>query len=462
MKASDFEEHIVKKEGASKIEFFEVDNTKSGVDDDSSGVSMIKDILDRMVNSYWEEAEEQPMTWVQFERLLMAVLDKTGSSILTTEEAYEVATRLCDIENNEEAEESLIFVSSVGSILYYPESEALRNVVFTSPRWVIRMFAAFVRPAMFYDESLPHPAVDEVLRSGFMSWELAKALFDKADTKENEYTPTLNLLHMFDIACPAQRGDTHRMQPGTNLFVPCLSKHHFNEATQFQQWSVDNHLPPPLILLPDGVDMIPESLFFRLEKRCIDEYCCSPDLTLHRNRCVLPLKKAYSPAEDVPLRFELLYLSGRFITATVFSKHGGGVRLPTSVVSQHCSRLLKFVWSNVNECKKKGMRGLVLELCTRATRDDNLAKRTNLVQLYPVRHPEEIRNKQGGLCSKSFQDAIKLWHEQPSTEIPVVRASSPFAEQFQKVIKSADDAGCVGGRIPAQQVSCLCLYVAFL
>ena len=69
--------------------------------------------------------------------------------------------------------------------------------------------------------------------------------------------------------------------------------------------------------------MIAEVLFFRLIKRCIDEYCCSPNLTLKRNRCVLPLEHAESPGENI-LQVELYndHLSHQYIGATVFWKDG--------------------------------------------------------------------------------------------------------------------------------------------
>lgn len=436
VKAIGCENNMVKKPGTTNIEFFCVDNTKSGPGNQETGVEIIKDILDRMTEDYFEKEEEQPLTWVQLERLLLDALEKTGSSILTTQDINLLADRLCKIGDPEEVQVALLYIAHMGSILYYPTAEFLRNIVFTSPQRVIFVFATFVSPTLPHDKSLPEKAVERVLDSGVMKWELAQALFQKSGTPENEYAPMLELLYMFDIACPADaeavlKGTERRpMQSGMSLFLPCLLDHHFEGTTRYQQWSVENGLPPPLILLPDGVDMIPESLFFRLETRCIAQYGGVPELK--RDRCVLPIPYAALYRE---LCVELLHVNKRYIAATVFVEATEKIRkISSDVLSPHYAQLRRFLWRNINDAKQKGMRCLQLKLFChhRSQGPCDLSQEMpseECDELHPDLPPTTATRPKGGDSAKQKRlHASLLWYDGFDFE----RVNSSMEEQRQE------------------------------
>lgn len=415
LKEKKFENHIVRKSKFHEIEFFCVDNTKSGLPWELTGAEVIRDLLDGMADAFWFDVVEQPLTYVQLERLLISTKRLTGSAVLTVEDVHVVGRDLCQMEN-EDVPVALLFIASMGSILYYPKSKFLSDKVFTDPRWVIKGFATFVSPQLSYDKSLPHADVQRVLQTGFMSWELTLKLLAKSKAKETEFYPMLELLRLFDIACQpnpkAIRGIERErpMQLGQPMFIPCLLDRHFEGTTHCHQWSVKSGLPPPLILLPVGVDMIPEALFFRLETRCIDHYNWHGNeerLELKRNRCVLPLSQ--------DLWFELLYHSTRYISATILEVNNASLYLEQKVKSRLCVEFRNFLWFNINDSKQKGMRGLNLKLCcSTVTEISQEVSLDRLVQLDPYRPPKDDQLDQ---FPKVLQDSINLWYGEEDTDV---------------------------------------------
>ena len=417
-----YDDHIVKKDGRNQLEFFEVDNTKSG-DDQAAGVHIIKDILDRMATKYWDEGEEQPLTWLQLERLLMEVVKKNDSSIITFDEAWQIGARLCDIGGMEDTKEALRFIASVGSVLYYPDAwKPLCDKVFTSPAQIIRAFSTFVSPgfrpisSVATHEQEKIKEVEKVEKSGFMNWKLAEALLEEGGTQQADYTAMLGLLYMFDIACSAD--GKQPVQEGGNLYVPCLARSYSKiETAEFPQWSLESGLPPPLILKPAKVDMIPEALFFRVMKRCIDKYWCSNlKLELKRNRCVLPLQVTDSPGQNL-LQFEFLHLSRKYIAATVFWEGGTTDKDRSISAPSHCAELCKFLWASANECKKNGMGGLrMLLYCVATEKYDSVEDESNLSFITLDSPPDTIRDGKDRVVKDSFQEAIRKWYVKPSTQ----------------------------------------------
>ena len=320
---SDFMKHIVvpKRSGFRKgnkkflemVHFvkriFLVDNSVSGSRYPCKSVTEIRKRVDRMTTSYWKGMKKQPLFWVYLEILLFRWSKVMKTTVAQVEEIVKLAQHptICNISNRDEVLVALKYLANVGAILYYPDVEDLKNVVFTSPMWVIKAFSAFVTAAEPGPYLMPKWRILKskgIMSNELMNYRLKQIRdydsddFRDADTEkiESENRLIVRLLELLDIITPFSESSQQ------DFYVPSmLTKTFLQSPTYWELLSLTDSkpsrkdCPAPLIVFPTRLKFVPECLYFRLITRFINVYSNKPRLSRHR--CIFLVQDIYSPVE---------------------------------------------------------------------------------------------------------------------------------------------------------------------
>ena len=318
---SDFVKHIVrpKRSEDRKVDedfhemshfverIFLIDNSVSGSRSPCRGVEEVRRRVDRMASTYCRRMQKQPLFWVYLERLLFHWHKSMKTVVAGVDEIAEIAQKpnICAISSRDEILAALKFLANVGAILYYPEVDGLKDIVFTSPTWVIKALSAFVtsaQPGPFLE-----PAWIRLKEKGIMSNELltyrlkqmrqgANTVSDapgfsensNPDRNENEDRLIVRLLELLDVIAPLAES------PTKEYYVPSMLKKSFSYSpTRWEQHTYSSLFPAPLIVIPTKLKFVPECLYFRLVTRFLKLYSKKPRLSRHQ--CIFLVNDKESP-----------------------------------------------------------------------------------------------------------------------------------------------------------------------
>ncbi|XP_065831023.1 uncharacterized protein [Oscarella lobularis] len=307
---------------------FLIDNSVSGSRSPCRGVEEVRRRVDRMASTYCRRMQKQPLFWVYLERLLFHWHKSMKTVVAGVDEIAEIAQKpnICSISSRDEILAALKFLANVGAILFYPEVDGLKDIVFTSPTWVIKALSAFVtsaQPGPFLE-----PAWIRLKEKGIMSNELltyrlkqmrqgANTVSDapgfsensNPDRNENEDRLIVRLLELLDVIAPLAES------PTKEYYVPSMLKKSFSYSpTRWEQHTYSSLFPAPLIVIPTKLKFVPECLYFRLVTRFLKLYSKKPRLSRHQ--CIFLVNDKESPVRAVEV--ELLYNSrGKWIALTI-------------------------------------------------------------------------------------------------------------------------------------------------
>ena len=187
-----------------------------------------------------------------------------------------------------------MYLANVGAILYYPEVDGLKDIVFTSPTWVIKALSAFVTA------SKPGPNLEPewnyLKKTGIMSSELMKYRLkqmrqgaksvsggsdssedDNPESIENENKLIVRLLQLLDVIAPLAELSANE------FYVPSMLRESFlSSRTRWEEHTYSSLFPAPLIVIPTKLKFVPECLYFRLVTRFLNLYSKKPRVSRHQ------------------------------------------------------------------------------------------------------------------------------------------------------------------------------------
>ena len=281
---------------------FLIDNSVSGSGSPCRTVEEIRRRVDRMASTYCRRMQKQPLFWVYLERLLFRWHKSMKTVVARVNEIADIAQEpnICAISSREEVVAALKFLANVGAILFYPEVEAVKDFVFTSPTWVIKALSAFVTAAK------PGPNLEPEWRrlkeKGVMSIELMKYRLkqmrqgansvsdasgssedDNADVIKNENKLIVRLLQLLDVIAPLAEASENE------FYVPAMLRKSFiYTRTCWEGHTFSSPFPAPLIVIPTKLKFVPECIYFRLVTRFLKLYPIKPRLSRHQ--CIFFVK----------------------------------------------------------------------------------------------------------------------------------------------------------------------------
>lgn len=400
--------HLVKPNNGSGDLFFRVDNTKSGQAGEDPACE-VKDAIDEMTEDCWSD-QIQPISYLVLEKILRRVVEIAGRHIVDLPFFSQLAEDICRIANTEIGT-VLKYLSSLGVVLHYPEldgarkavREGLKEKVFIDPEWLVGIMSAFITgqmkepPAMFLFDW------NRVKKEGIITWQLVIHFLDEAQVMPHDRIAVLGILCWFDLICPVEKED--ELKEGMTFYAPGLIHDLYHDTTTqpfaWQQWRSESSLPPPLILTPSFLDTFPEPLYQRLVVRTVEKHPSPPEL--HRNRCVVAISDE--------LDLELAYQDRRYVVATAF-RPDKTLESGWTGSYERFSELRQFLCDEVDDAKRRGMRGFEFEPCAIAKTEkltETDVQESNLVSLSKFSSSQPLRTKNRKAIGQKFRDIFGRW-----------------------------------------------------
>ena len=322
-----------------------------------------------------------------------------------------LAQHVCEIETGEEVCLALQCLSSYGLFLYYPEAPRGSDIVITDPQWISNVFSSFV--TVIDKLQLPpvlRDALEVLFHTGLMSWALAKYQMENAGIRGEIIPSVLGVFEMFDIAFPAE--GNARLDYGLDMFVPCMICEDHDGSFLWQQDFLCKERPPSLVFRPIGIELLIETLYFRLIARFTAKM--KGNYALKRDRALFHLP------DDLDL--EVTYHKGRYIIVTVKSV-SKFQRFNAAAYQMHCSDIREFLCLQLEDAKQIGMTGLRLELCcilpvmsapetfTEGIDDNQLVS----LQKYNPQNPLLLNGKGERVSCRGPGELVNIWFGQATT-----------------------------------------------
>ena len=430
---------------------FLIDNSVSGSGSPCRTVEEIRRRVDRMASTYCRRMQKQPLFWVYLELLLFRWRKSMKTIVARVDEIAEIAQQpnICAISSRDEILAALMYLANVGAILYYPEVDGLKDIVFTSPTWVIKALSAFVTAAK------PGPNLEpewnNLKKTGIMSSKLmkyrlkqmrqgAKSVSDGSDSSEdnnpesieNENKLIVRLLQLLDVIAPLAESSANE------FYVPSMLRKSFlYSRTRWEEHTYSSRFPAPLIVIPTKLKFVPECLYFRLVTRFLNLYSKMPRVSRHQ--CIFLVNDEESSVRGTCFSSKTLrcYLSSFFLAVEVellYQSRGKWVALTIRFINKEedpkkISR--KFLASIKNEFRRQmksicqqGMRGFKYSICFQTKEANHIDKElgidlTNLPVIYSDKEEyspsvAQLSNPFGEPLDASREDflQINVWFEQ--------------------------------------------------
>ena len=333
---------------------FQVDNTRSGTVCPDEVLVNLRNLIVQMAMTYWEEAGPIPVSWAILDKGLHRVAERPENQgkIMNLEDVIAFAERLCDISNDEECKSALIYLTSLGVILYYYRIPVLSEKVFTDPQWLMNVFSTFVTvlDRANVSKELWHD-LDDLHKKGLMSWPLAEYLLKNSDVCQGAYPTILTTLGVFDLIFPVTPGG--ELKPELPFFVPDMLAEGYSGECKWQRAMHFPSCPPPLVFRPKGFDSWPAPLFTRLVCRCASQLSVATPF----------LKREYAQVRlGNEIELEVAYWQQRYVIATVYSLNETAVS-DEAVMRMQCLKCKDFISETLTDVKRHGMEGFEFGSC---------------------------------------------------------------------------------------------------
>ena len=244
-------------------------------------------------------------------------LDNLGRHFITLEQLRTLSHNVCGVEEEDDFDQLLGFLSGCHIILHFDLSHMLRNVIVTSPVWFLKNISALLSLASAHNTEAYNSAskeIDALASSGLLSENLLNLVWKDVTNKAE----LLQIMHKMELicclSCSQQTGsdssDAAYINMGgaiSQIFVPSLVE---EEAPPHISSDMSNtELQPLYFRFKSG--HIPAGLYYRLVARCIQSY--PSDVRLYVNNA------CFEVDETTTL---ILSLKSNFISLTLHETAG--------------------------------------------------------------------------------------------------------------------------------------------
>ena len=180
--------------GKQILDFFVVDNTKSGSKEECEGVIRLrKGVLDT-AKKLPQLKEVIPIKWLKFEKAVRETVDQ-GRKWIYVEDAKRIALEVCGISTKEQILTML---------------NLLNKIVILDPQWLIDVFKEVITIPPFKKSKREHTEQWKKLeKRGILEKRLLEDLWDPLlDTRENfDVDSLINMMEKFGLLCPWPSSD---------------------------------------------------------------------------------------------------------------------------------------------------------------------------------------------------------------------------------------------------------------
>ena len=195
--------------GKQILDFFVVDNTKSGSKVECEGVIRLrKEVLD-ISKKLPQMKEVIPIKWLRFEKALREMV-KDGTKWIHVENAKRIALEVCGISIEEQFLTMLNLLHDQRVLIHFDDTPELNKIVILDPQWLVDVFKKVITIPPFKKSKREHREQWKKLEEkGILEKKLLNDLWDPLfDTRENfDVNSLINMMEKFGLLCPWPSSD---------------------------------------------------------------------------------------------------------------------------------------------------------------------------------------------------------------------------------------------------------------
>ena len=195
--------------GKQILDFFVVDNTKSGSKEECEGVIRLrKGVLDT-AKKLPQLKEVIPIKWLKFEKAVKEMVEQERKWIYV-EDAKRIALEVCGISTEEHFLTMLNLLHDQRILIHFDDTPELNKIVILDPQWLVDVFKKVITIPPFKKSKREHREQWKKLEEkGILEKKLLNDLWDPLfDSRENfDVNSLINMMEKFGLLCPWPSSD---------------------------------------------------------------------------------------------------------------------------------------------------------------------------------------------------------------------------------------------------------------
>ncbi|XP_067037362.1 uncharacterized protein [Acropora muricata] len=292
---------------------FVVDNTKSGMQTECSGVQHLRERILAVAKELPHTKEDIPIKWLKYEKALQVILAE-GHKWITIEHAKRIASEVCQIHDDQEFITVLDFLHDQRILIHFDDTVELNKLVVLDPQWLIDVFKTVITVKRYDQQERGFKDLWLKLeREGILEEKLLRHAWSSIVEEQHTFESLIAIMEKFSLLCSWSSAD----EPCSKKYlVPSMLKWH--PPQEITKLIASARLPSLFLKFESG--QVPSNLFPRLVIQFLqwgkNEFWSTANPQLYKN-----FARFYT-AEDE--NFSVVLLCHSSLIEIVI--HGGNVR----------------------------------------------------------------------------------------------------------------------------------------
>ena len=267
--------------GKHLVDFFAVDNTKSGSVEKCPEVDRLRKEVETVANELPQMKEAIPIKWLKFEKE-MKEKNQDGHKWISLDEAKNIATEKCGISSTEQFVAMLNFLHDQRILVHFDYTEQLSRMVILDPQWLIDVFKEVITVRPYQSQERKYEKLWLRLeRTGILKEELLQHVWGPLFENQETCHTLIALMEKFCLLCPLS--SSVATDSPTEYLVPSMLK--FPPQEDVRKLIASAGIPP--LYLKFKSSQVPCGLFPRVVlmvfQWCTKEFSSQTRPQLHQN-----------------------------------------------------------------------------------------------------------------------------------------------------------------------------------
>ena len=267
--------------GKHLTDFFVVDNTKSGSDQECPEVTRLRRDVLNVAKELPQTSEAIPIKWLKFEKAVKVMLGD-GLKWISLEEARKIALDVCEISSDEQFEALLNFLHDQRILIHFDDTPELSKMVILDLQWLIDVFKKIITITPYDSTERKFSELWLKLETtGILEEKLLQhvwgALFDNRETCGS----LIAMMEKFCLLCPWSSSAESELPK--EYLIPSMLM--FPPKEDVSKLISSAGIPSLFVKFESG--QVPPGLFPRLVlmvyQWCTKEWLCQSHPQLHHN-----------------------------------------------------------------------------------------------------------------------------------------------------------------------------------
>ena len=183
-------------------DFFVVDNTKSGSNEECEGVKNLREAVLSVAAELPQMKVPIPLKWLRYEKVLYLLMRKEGLAKISIEDARKIASDNCGIDGDENVRAVLDFLHGRKVLINFSESPELARMVILNPQWLVDVLKEVITFKCFNhrDKRVQRHWLD-FENSGILERELLDHVWGRFTDDQETCESLIEIMEKFSLLC---------------------------------------------------------------------------------------------------------------------------------------------------------------------------------------------------------------------------------------------------------------------